>query len=261
MTAKKPRAKNRFILPLAVSGLVDAISMTVVAPSILFYILESGGTRDQYGLVLSSFSLASFCAKPFLGSASDGIGFRTPYLLTHGIAAAGSLLYTVAGEVLPHGTAAVVGGIGVARLCMGGGSANSTLGFCYIARAVPQKELTTTSFVLVLTWSAGMAAGPILNAALAMVDIPLFGGRFLLGPLNSVGVLTFLINVGAMVVIYYFLEELDDGVGEEEKGKYWKANDHNNNSNSKLSILSEVLSARILVPCLAIFSLNASLQL
>ena len=48
------------LVALALIQLVDAISYMVVAPSIIFYVLQVGGTMDQYGLILSSFSFASF---------------------------------------------------------------------------------------------------------------------------------------------------------------------------------------------------------
>jgi len=55
------------LLPQAIVGLVDAISFMVVGPSVVFYVYGLGGTKEDYGIVLAAFSLASFLFKPVLG--------------------------------------------------------------------------------------------------------------------------------------------------------------------------------------------------
>lgn len=57
------------LAPQALVGFIDALAYMAVAPSIIFYVLELGGTKDQYGIILSAFSFASFCSKPFLVNA------------------------------------------------------------------------------------------------------------------------------------------------------------------------------------------------
>ena len=52
---------------LALIGFVDSISYMAVAPSLIFYILQIGGTKEQYGLIMSAFSFASFSGKPVYG--------------------------------------------------------------------------------------------------------------------------------------------------------------------------------------------------
>lgn len=49
---------------LALIGLIDAISYMAVAPSLIFYVNQLGGTKEQYGLIMSAFSFMSFCFKP-----------------------------------------------------------------------------------------------------------------------------------------------------------------------------------------------------
>mmetsp|Transcript_24833 Transcript_24833/g.38274 ORF Transcript_24833/g.38274 Transcript_24833/m.38274 type:complete len:116 (+) Transcript_24833:54-401(+) len=80
---------ENFVIVLALVGIVDAISYMVVSPSIVFYVLANGGTKEQYGIILSSFSFASFCAKPIVGFWSDRKGFRVPYIATLIISAIG----------------------------------------------------------------------------------------------------------------------------------------------------------------------------
>jgi MFS family permease len=52
------------LVVLAMIGLIDAISYMAVAPSLIFYVNELGGSKEQYGLIMSAFSFTSFCLKP-----------------------------------------------------------------------------------------------------------------------------------------------------------------------------------------------------
>jgi phosphatidylserine synthase len=54
----------RTLIVLSLVGLIDAISYMAVAPSLIFYVQELGGTKEQYGLIMSAFSFCSFCLKP-----------------------------------------------------------------------------------------------------------------------------------------------------------------------------------------------------
>ena len=54
----------RTLIVLSLIGLIDAISYMAVAPSLIFYVQELGGTKEQYGLIMSAFSFCSFCLKP-----------------------------------------------------------------------------------------------------------------------------------------------------------------------------------------------------
>jgi hypothetical protein len=42
----------RLLLPQALVGLVDSISFMIIAPSLVFYVLQQGGTKEQYGIIL-----------------------------------------------------------------------------------------------------------------------------------------------------------------------------------------------------------------
>lgn len=52
------------LIVLSLIGLIDAISYMAVAPSLVFYVDQLGGSKEQYGLIMSVFSLSSFCLKP-----------------------------------------------------------------------------------------------------------------------------------------------------------------------------------------------------
>ena len=42
----------RLLLPQALVGLVDSISFMIIAPSLVFYVVQQGGTKEQYGIIL-----------------------------------------------------------------------------------------------------------------------------------------------------------------------------------------------------------------
>ena len=80
---------------LSLIGLVDSISYMAIAPSLIFYVLQVGGDKEMYGLIMSIFSFASFCGKPVYGIWVDKAGnkFRTPYIASFVIAIFGGILY------------------------------------------------------------------------------------------------------------------------------------------------------------------------
>ena len=43
---------EKYLVALAIVGIVDSISYMVVAPSLIFYVLENGGTKYSYGTFL-----------------------------------------------------------------------------------------------------------------------------------------------------------------------------------------------------------------
>jgi len=261
---------KRYLVALIVAGVADAISFMVVSPSLIFYVLKQGGTKDQYGLIMSSFSFASFCAKPFLGHLSDKVGFRTPYGVSLGIASLGSIMYAMA-AAFPQTAYAVFGmnwsilGILASRLLMGVGAANSALGFAYVARVVPSDEQTSVNSLLSMGRIGGMTFGPFLNALLQKVNIKLFGLH--LDPLNSVGIMVLLCNLLAVAIVLALLEEppakkLDkthcSSLGDDDQGEEVECPMQTLTLADKLHAC---LHASVWVPMFSIFSFNANFQL
>jgi MFS family permease len=89
---KKPLIVSLSVLSLI--GLIDAISYIAVAPSLVFYVTDLGGTKEQYGLIMSAFSFASFCFKPVYGRWVDSSGnkYKIPYLVSFSLAIFGNLM-------------------------------------------------------------------------------------------------------------------------------------------------------------------------
>ena len=258
---------EKYLVALTVVGIVDAISYMVVTPSLVFYVLENGGTKDQYGLIMSSFSFASFCTKPIIGFGSDHFGFRAPFVISLLIALLGGVVYMFA-SALPSGNVAV-GAIFAARLLGGVGGANSALGYAYTARTIPPEKQTSVNSLLSLCRILGMAIGPGVNIFIAKVDIPI-GNKWDLNSLNSVGLILVICNIIAIASVLFLLEEpqkKDEGgvegkeAGDDETPP--KLDDSVSSSPSRAwnDILLSFFSVDILVPMLSIFSFNASFQL
>lgn len=144
-----------------------------VAPSLIFYVNEVGGTKEQYGIIMSAFSFASFCFKPIYGQWVDSSGnkYRIPYSVSFTAAMVGNLIYFAA-ILLPHqqGTAAAVYGLLVGRFLAGVGAANNTLGYSYTATVLPPDRQTTINVLLSMTRILGMALGPFVNLFLGEID-------------------------------------------------------------------------------------------
>mmetsp|Transcript_24674 Transcript_24674/g.69240 ORF Transcript_24674/g.69240 Transcript_24674/m.69240 type:complete len:532 (-) Transcript_24674:1897-3492(-) len=195
---------------LATIMAVDSISYMMVTPSLIFYVLQCGGNLEQYGFILSTFSLASFFAKPVLGWWIDANGnkFRTPYFSTIIVATAGSCMYFLASAYKDTpGIAMPL--IFAGRFLGGAGAANQALGYAYIAAVIPHDKQTNTNSMLSMVRIVGMSAGPGFNFFLSRASGQIkFGDAALdIDPLNSVGLLLIFFNLMALAAFYILLEE------------------------------------------------------
>ena len=226
------------------------VSYMVVAPSIIFYVLAHGGSRNMYGIILSAFSFSSFCAKPFVGMASDRYGFRMPYIICLLISAAGGLIYMLASAF--YGNKAVTLML-IGRLMGGVGAASAALGYAYLAKVVPHEEQTQTNSLLSMTRIIGMSTGPGLNYFLAEIDTEIFG--FKIDSLNSVGLVLLASNLLALSSILLFLEEpkTDHTAPPKEE----TARD----GNRLWTIVRSLFCFEIMVPVFAMFAFNSSFQI
>lgn len=251
------------LVALALIQLVDAISYMVVAPSIIFYVLQVGGSMDQYGLILSSFSFASFVGKPILGIWLDAGGnkFRMPYIVTITLAGLGGICYFLASSFTSPTVA--VGLIFAGRFLGGLGAANQALGFAYLATVVPPDQQTQTNSLLSIMRILGMAVGPGFNVLLDKIQwsVPITSTFTLeVTSLNSVGLFLAVANVIAGAIILIVLEEPP----ETKKTKFAAAAtimEGEQQENSILKTLKALCCLELMLPMYTLFVVNSGFQL
>ena len=64
------------IIVLLLINITDSITNSVVAPTLIFYVLDMGGTKDSYGLIMSASYLSGMLMMSFYGAWVDGNGNR-----------------------------------------------------------------------------------------------------------------------------------------------------------------------------------------
>lgn len=249
-------AKSMFVL--SVVGLIDSISYMAVSPSLIFYVLKLGGTKEQYGLIMSTFSFASFSAKPIYGAWVDkgGNKFRLPYLSSLMISVAGAILYLLA--VQASSPAMAVSMIFAGRFLSGLGAANQALGYAYLASVVPQEMQTRTSTLLSMMRIVGMTVGPGINFFLAKVDSTFLGVH--LDPLNSVGLLLAVGNLLALLTVYFLLPEPPEKDNAKEKLQHTDPTPMDSSGGASM-FWRACLSIDIILPAVILFVANSSFQL
>jgi MFS family permease len=247
---------------LSAVNFLDAISYMCVAPSLIFYVQSVGGTKEQYGLIMSAFSLASFCGKPVYGLWVDKSGnqFRAPYIASFILSIAGGIFYASAPAFDSPGVALAM--ILTGRVLGGLGAGNAALGYAYLALTVPFDKQTQTNSLLSMARIRGMALGPVANILLADIDttVTVFGKSLHLDALNSVGLLLAGFNILIMIIFVVLMQEPDKSdrpsapkapskrgrrMSVEQKRDVWKA----------------VFCIEIMLPLMVILIVNSNFQL
>ena len=62
------------ITVLVLINITDAITNSVIAPTLIFYVRDMGGTKEQYGLIMSASYLAGIVTMSFYGAWVDANG-------------------------------------------------------------------------------------------------------------------------------------------------------------------------------------------
>lgn len=216
------------------------MTFMIVAPSILFYIESLGGNHDWYGFILSLYSFAAFCAKPMLGHWTDVSGFRVPYLVSIGMAVMGGFLYLFA-SLFTKGRMAMMALL-MSRVLAGIGGGSSALGFAYIVRILPLNERTAATTLLSTTRTIVMAVVPSLNVLLAKVHVDFWGDWFVLDPLNVVGLVIAVGNMGLMLAVHWSMEEPGPpSVGSVHSSDYQHVTNHEDEEEDDVSTSSLIM--------------------
>lgn len=253
--ASSIRHHVRPLLPQMIVGFLDAVAFMVVAPSLYFYVSEKGGTKEQYGIVLTAFSFSSFLFQPLLARWCDKTRkFRRPYLTSIAVSGLGGLVYFAASAARGPTAVAI---ILLGRFLGGCGAANATLGFSYVALVVPKQHLTQANALLSMVRVTGIASAPVLSSLLAWVNVRVTLGHFtwVMDPLNSVGLLLAFGSALAYVCFDAMFQEPAD------QPKPASQTDRHNSPEGVWSFWCSLCRLDILLPLLSMFVLNANYQL
>ena len=169
------------IVVLVMINVIDVIAYSIVTPSLIFYVVELGGTKEQYGMILSSSFLSSLIMMPIYGKWIDSNGNH--YLPAYNT----SFVFGFLGAVLYFGARMVpttahhsshynwaVGMIFAGAFMNGMGAASRTLAYSYVATAIPRDQQRTTLTIMSMTRSFGMILGPIINAFVSNINNTFF---------------------------------------------------------------------------------------
>jgi MFS family permease len=235
-------------------GVIDSVSYMAIAPSLIFYVTELGGSKEQYGLIMSAFSFASFCFKPLYGYWVDATGnkYKIPFLASFLMAIFGNIIYWLA-ILMPKGNPGVYCLL-VARLFAGIGAANNTLGFSYLATAVPYEKQTTFNVLLSMSRIVGMTSGPFVNLFLARIDTEFHLGNMVM-PMNSRNCVGLVVAVGNLLVLAVTL------IFMQEPPEQKKEPSERNVNGGRKELWKAIACLDIMVPLLIIFVVNCNFQM
>ena len=195
---------------LMLFALLESIIFTVVDPSLIFYILSVGGTKEDYGYTTSSICLGMTIMVVFFGKWVDSNGnkYQAPLACAFILGIIGSIVYFAASLMVPGYWAGKVVLLG--RFVQGLGVGGKTLCNSWIATAIPIEEQKTVFTILSIVAIAGRAIGPLANILVAEINTtieitPTFSIH--LNPLNSVGLLVACNEALLWLIIAIFVKD------------------------------------------------------
>jgi MFS family permease len=154
---------NRTFYIIALVSFLNALSFTILIPTIYPYAVKFGLNDFQASLLLSIFSFAQFFATPIMGKLSDKYG-RKPLLL---ISIFGTLISN-----LVAGFASVAWVLFLARLIDGMTGGNMSIIQAIVADVTDSKNRTKGYSIMGATFGAGFVLGPALAIVARKIPIP-----------------------------------------------------------------------------------------
>jgi len=245
------------VLVLVCINVMDSIMGAVVGPTLIFYVIDIGGNKAQYGMMKSIVSLASMIAIPIFGNWVDTNGnkYIVPYLTSFGL---GIMSYTIYFLVilLPKGPIAIYS-LMFSRFLDGMAMASRTLSYSWVASTIPADETRIIFTLLASSRTFGMVVGPLTNYLVSEVntEFEIFGVTIPVDSNNSIG----LLMVGGMLILsimtLVFLEE--PPTKEEELEKKHEA-EHPNIQQEQKGVWYALTHFNIFFPVFTMFTLMAN---
>jgi MFS family permease len=154
---------NRTFYIVAFVSFLNALSFTILIPTIYPYAVQFGLNDFQASLLVSIFSFAQFFASPVMGKMSDKYG-RKPLLL---ISLVGTFLSNIVASL-----ATVVSLLFFARFLDGITGGNQSIIQAIVADVTDEKDRTKGYGIIGSTFGLGIVMGPVLAIIAAKLPIP-----------------------------------------------------------------------------------------
>jgi MFS family permease len=188
---------------------MDSVMGAIVGPTLIFYVNDLGGSKNDYGTMLSISSLSSMILIPIYGSWVDSNGnkYTLPYLSSFFLGIVSATLYFGA-VLLPKGSIAIYALL-ISRFLAGMSMAGRTLSYSWVASAIDPKKQRNVFTFLSTSRTLGMIVGPLANMLVSGIDteITIFGSKIPVDPNNSVGLFMLVGEVLLIVLTLLFLQE------------------------------------------------------
>jgi len=171
----------------------------VVGPTLIFYVTELGGDKNDYGMMLSLQFLAMLIMTSVYGILIDTNGgkYTWPYMLSFFFGIISYLLYFLL-VLIPPGPIAIYL-LMLSRFLEGMGAAGRTLAYSWIHAMIPHEKQKTVITILSMSRTIGQIVGPFTNLLVIGIntEFNLFGVKIPVTSLNSIGILM----VGSLVML------------------------------------------------------------
>jgi MFS transporter, DHA1 family, tetracycline resistance protein len=180
-------SRDRIAISLIfVTMLLDIIGMSILFPISAYIVRQYSDQALMVTLLSVIYSAAQFFAAPAIGKLSDRVGRRPVLLVCLAGAAAGYVVFGIAGSLWILFLSRLIGGIT-------GGSLSTAS--AYIVDVSKPEELAKAFSLVGLAWGIGLIMGPALGGSLGQID------------LRAPAFFSATIAFGAMVLSFFYLPE------------------------------------------------------
>mmetsp|Transcript_9778 Transcript_9778/g.29114 ORF Transcript_9778/g.29114 Transcript_9778/m.29114 type:complete len:548 (-) Transcript_9778:652-2295(-) len=197
------------VIVLLCINVMDSIMGAVVSPTLIFYVTELGGSKEQYGMICSTVALSAMIMIPLYGNWVDSNGnkYTVPYMTSFLLGILASLLYFLA-VLLPKGPIAIYS-LMFSRFLDGASIAGRTLSYSWVASTIPVGNHRVIFTLLSSSRTLGMIIGPLANFLVSNIDtkVEVFGVAVPITPNNSVGLFTIFQGIILIVLTLAFFHE------------------------------------------------------
>lgn len=231
----------------------------IVGPTLIFYVVDLGGSKNEYGMMISIVSLASILMIPVYGKwvDSNGSKYKPPYITSFILGIISALIYFGV-VLLPNGPVSVYC-LTFSRFLSGMSIAGRTLSYSWVASSiVPDKQRNIYTF-LSMSRTMGLVLGPIACILVSEVDTEfnIFGLRIPVDPNNSVGLVML---AGEVILVILTLLVFQDPP-EKENPKKRKSEVSSASKAEVKGVLHALSYFDISFPVFTMFAIFGSLQL